>query len=95
MSAVALRRHLTPCRSGISRSCPTRCSRPASPSELLGKVAEYLAAGVKAVCLLEPDDERLTIYTERGPARQLGAHDRFELPAVLGGFSAEVSEFFA
>ncbi len=64
-------------------------------SELLAKVAEYLAAGVKAVCLLEPDDERLTIYTERGPARQLGARDRFELPDLLGGFSAAVSEFFA
>jgi Uma2 family endonuclease len=64
-------------------------------SELLAKVAEYLAAGVKVVCLLEPDDERLTIYTERGPARQLGTHDRFELPDLLGGFSAAVSEFFA
>lgn len=64
-------------------------------SELLAKVAEHLAAGVKVVCLLEPDDERLTIYTERGPARQLGALDRFELPDLLGGFSAAVSEFFA
>ncbi|MFO0896708.1 MAG: Uma2 family endonuclease [Pirellulales bacterium] len=64
-------------------------------SELLAKVAEYLAAGVKAVCLLEPDDERLTIYTERGPARQFGAQDRFELPDLLGNFSAPVREFFA
>jgi Uma2 family endonuclease len=70
-----------------------------SPSDrasgLLAKTAEYLAAGVRAVCLLEPDDERLTIYTERGPARQLAAHDRFELPELLGGFSATVGEFFA
>lgn len=64
-------------------------------SDLLAKTAEYLAAGVKAVCLLEPDDDRLTIYTERGPARQLAAHDRFELPELLGRFSTTVGEFFA
>jgi len=64
-------------------------------SELLAKVAEYLAAGVKAVCVLEPDDSRLLLYTERGPVRQFATGDRFALPELLGQFAVEVSEFFA
>jgi Uma2 family endonuclease len=63
-------------------------------SELLAKTAEYLAAGVKAACVLDPDDQRLTIYTERGPARQLANQEAFELPELLGGFRVQVSEFF-
>jgi Uma2 family endonuclease len=64
-------------------------------SDLLAKIAEYLAAGVKAVCLLDPEDEQLTVYTDRGPARQLAPADRFELPELLGGFQTQVSQFFA
>jgi Uma2 family endonuclease len=63
-------------------------------SELLAKVAEYLAAGVKAVCVLEPEDSRLILYTERGPVRQFAARDHFALPELLGGFTVEVGEFF-
>lgn len=63
-------------------------------SDLLAKTAEYLAAGVKAVCVLDPDDGRLTVYREQQAAKQLAAHETFELPDLLGPFRVRVAEFF-
>ncbi len=63
-------------------------------SELLEKSAEYLRAGVGAVCLLDPENETATVLTEHGPARQLSGSDRLELRPWLGEFSVEVRQFF-
>ena len=58
-------------------------------------LVERLVARRYAVCVLDPEDERLTIYTEHSPARQLAGADFFELPELLGGFRVPVAEFFA
>lgn len=63
-------------------------------SDLLEKAAEYLRAGVGAVCLVDPGAETVTVLTERGPARQLSGEDRLELRPWLAEFSVEVRRFF-
>jgi Uma2 family endonuclease len=64
-------------------------------SKLQAKVAEYLDAGVLAVCVVEPADEFVLVYTSDAPPRRLSGDDVLKLPEVLPGFSARVREFFA
>ncbi len=63
-------------------------------SELLDKAADFLRAGLGAVCLLDPESETATVLTERGPTRQLGRGERLELRPWLADFSVEVRRFF-
>jgi Uma2 family endonuclease len=63
-------------------------------SALLAKVAEYLDAGVTAVCLLDPTDETAYVYHGDRPVRILTASQQLTLPDVLGDFRVQVSEFF-
>ena len=71
-----------------------------SPSDrlpkVLAKTAEYLAAGVSEVWLVDPDEHRVDVY--RGSARSprtLGADQFLTSPDLLPGFSAPVTAFFA
>ncbi len=63
-------------------------------SALLAKVAEYLAAGVTAVCILDPSDETAYLYHGDRPVRILTSTQDFTLPEVLGEFRVQVAEFF-
>lgn len=63
-------------------------------AEILVKVAEYLAAGVKVVCLLDPDAQVAQIIEPDGPLRVLSAQDELTFPAVLGDFRVRVGRFF-
>ena len=63
-------------------------------SKLQAKVAEYLDAGVLVVCVVEPKDEFVLIYTPDAAPRQLSGDDLLKLPNVLPGFSVRVREFF-
>jgi Uma2 family endonuclease len=63
-------------------------------SKVLRKVTEYLLAGVKAVCVLDPKDETLRIYRDDQPEVVLGAEDEFTIPEILSGFSCRVGKFF-
>jgi Uma2 family endonuclease len=63
-------------------------------SALLAKVAEYLAAGVTAVCILDPTDETAYVYEGDRPVRILTATHEFALPDVLGDFRVQVADFF-
>jgi Uma2 family endonuclease len=62
--------------------------------DVLGKVLEYLNAGVSAVCVLDP--ERRTLHLDEGdqPVRILSEDDELTLPSILGEFRAKVREFF-
>ena len=63
-------------------------------SKLQAKVAEYLDAGVLVVCVVEPKDEFVLIYTPDAAPRQLSGDDLIKLPSVLPGFSVQVRELF-
>jgi Uma2 family endonuclease len=64
-------------------------------SDVLEKIAEYLHAGVDAVCIANPDERTLEVFTANSPARKLQATDFFSVPAILHGFQCRVEEFFA
>ncbi|HEY2412235.1 MAG TPA: Uma2 family endonuclease [Pirellulaceae bacterium] len=63
-------------------------------SDVLEKIAEYLHADVQAVCVANPDDRTVQIFTSDAPARKLEAHEAFELSSVLPGFQCRVDDFF-
>lgn len=68
-----------------------------SPEErwprLLGKVSEYLEAGVSAVVVLDPDRRTAHVYEGEDPVRVLSESDELALPGVLGGFRVAVARF--
>ena len=61
---------------------------------LQAKVAEYLAAGVLVVCVLDAVAEFAVIYTPDAAPRQFSGDDVVEFSNVLPGFSVHVREFF-
>ena len=63
--------------------------------EVMGKAAEYLEAGVTAVCIFHPDHETITIVRGDREPEVLHANDDFTLPEILGEFRVAVREFFA
>jgi Uma2 family endonuclease len=63
-------------------------------SALLAKVAEYLDAGVRAVCILDPSDETAYLYHGDQPVRILTSTQDLTLPELLGEFRVQVAEFF-
>lgn len=63
-------------------------------SKVLRKVTEYLLAGVRAVCVLDPEDETPRIYRDDKAEVTLSAEDKFAVPDILSGFSCRVGEFF-
>jgi Uma2 family endonuclease len=64
-------------------------------SDVLEKIAEYLHAGVVAVCVANPDDRTVQIFTSDAPAKKLKGEEILEVPNVLPGFQCRVDEFFA
>lgn len=63
-------------------------------SELHIKVAEYLQAGVLAVCVLDDNSRTLhAFFADREP-KVLTAADEFALPEILGDFGVLVARFF-
>jgi Uma2 family endonuclease len=60
---------------------------------ITAKVAEYLAAGVKAVCVLDPDTASVGVYTADELPRRLTADEELTLPEVFPDFRVPVREF--
>jgi Uma2 family endonuclease len=65
------------------------------PSELLEKVAQYLAAGGKLVWVFYPEEREVRVFAASGAMRILKGGDVIDAPELLPGFSAQVSAFFA
>jgi Uma2 family endonuclease len=63
-------------------------------SDLYEKVTEYIKAGVKVVCLVEPDKETVLVYPGEEFLRMLGANDELTLPEVLPDFRVPVRQLF-
>lgn len=63
-------------------------------SKVLRKVTEYLLAGVKVVCVLDPEDDTARIYRDDKAEVTLRADQDFAVEDVLPGFSCRVGKFF-
>lgn len=63
--------------------------------EMRAKVREYLAAGVRVVWVVDPDDLTVTVYTEPTRATVLEADAHLTAEDVLPGFSCRVADLFA
>ena len=58
------------------------------------KVAEYLDAGVRAVCFVHNDTRSVHMFRPDQPKRIFKAVDEFSLPELLGEFRVKVERFF-
>lgn len=66
-----------------------------SPSDrCLAKVAEYLAAGVLAVLVLDEESQTALLQFPDAMPRLLNVEEELTLPAILPGFAVLVREFF-
>jgi Uma2 family endonuclease len=63
-------------------------------SEIHVKVGEYLAAGVKVVCVADQQTETVQVFRDDEPSRTLTRGEDFTLPDVLGDFRVPVRRFF-
>jgi Uma2 family endonuclease len=59
-----------------------------------GKALHWLAAGTRAVVVLDPPLRTATVYRARDDIRVLTADERLDLSDVVPGWSAGVGEFF-
>ncbi len=64
-------------------------------SGILEKVAEYLGAGVEAVCVFLPESSSAHVFYPDRPGVILQGDEELTLPAPLDGFHEPVSAFFA
>lgn len=62
-------------------------------SHMNARVAEFLTAGVKVACVLDPQTATLRIYRDDEGPIVLQATDEFTLPDLLGDFRVRVSDF--
>ncbi len=64
------------------------------PSALSKKALEYLAAGAKAVWVVDPEAESVMIYTPPDHVRVLSKDERIDGGDALPGFGCRVGELF-
>jgi Uma2 family endonuclease len=64
-------------------------------SEIPEKIAEYLTAGVEAVCVLVPETSAAHVFYPDRPGVILEGDEELTLPAPLNDFHQPVSAFFA
>jgi Uma2 family endonuclease len=63
-------------------------------SEVQVKVAEYLDAGVRAVCIADDDTRSIHVFWADRPLHVFKSDDEFALPEILGDFHVKVRRFF-
>jgi Uma2 family endonuclease len=63
-------------------------------SDVQVKVAEYLAVGVRAVCVVDDDTRSIHVFRSDEPMRVFKAADEFALPEILSDFHVKVARFF-
>ncbi|HEX6766104.1 MAG TPA: Uma2 family endonuclease [Polyangiaceae bacterium] len=65
-----------------------------SVSELTKKALEYLAAGAKAVWVIDPEPRHVVIFAPNEQVRVVGPGDVVDAPEALPGFACSVDELF-
>jgi Uma2 family endonuclease len=63
-------------------------------SELIRKLSEYFAAGVRLVWVADPDERSVRAYRSSTDVRELRGTDSLSGEDVLPGFEAEVAALF-
>lgn len=63
--------------------------------QVLQKVGEYLTAGVTYVCVVNPQTQSATIYSQSPPDREFLHDQTIEFPDILPGFQLPVRDIFA
>ena len=63
-------------------------------SEVQVKVAEYLDAGVRAVCIADDETRSVHVFRPDKPVQVFKADDEFSLPEILGDLRLKVQRFF-
>jgi Uma2 family endonuclease len=63
-------------------------------SEVQVKVAEYLDAGVRAVCIADDDTRSIHVFCPDSPMHVYKSDDDFTLPEILRDFRVKVQRFF-
>ena len=63
-------------------------------AEMVRKAAEYLAAGVLVVLVLDPDPRSATVFGRDQAPQTLGPGDTLTLPDILGDFALRVGDIF-
>jgi Uma2 family endonuclease len=63
---------------------------------VLGKVSEYLEAGVSVVCVLDPEPQTVHIFraAQQQPVQLLNEDEDFTVPELLGDFRVPVRKFY-
>ena len=64
-------------------------------SDVIEKALEYLHAGVRVVCLADPQKENVAVFRDGQAPKLLHAKDSLSLPDVLPELSVPVGELFA
>ena len=64
-------------------------------SEMTRKLADYFGHGTRAVWLVDPDAEELTVYAASAIPRRLHGRDTLDGGDVLPGFATPVAALFA
>jgi Uma2 family endonuclease len=63
-------------------------------AELLKKSVEYLAAGARMVCLVDPEAQRVIVFTQQSFPTILGREDTLDANDQFPGLTLRVAEFF-
>lgn len=64
------------------------------PGEVAAKVADYLAAGARAVWIVDSEDRTVTVFAPASPARIFREEDELDGGDVVPGFRVRVGELF-
>ena len=64
-------------------------------ANVFAKVAEYLQANVLAVCVVDPDAETITVYTQSDAPQVYSRDDALHLPQVLPDWQPSVSSLLS
>lgn len=60
--------------------------------KVLGKVSEYLDAGVAVVCVVDPQKETVQVFRADGSTQLLGVDDKLTLPEFAEEFQVPVDQ---
>jgi Uma2 family endonuclease len=63
-------------------------------SDILAKVAEYLRAGAKTVCVLDDETKAVHVFHADRPSQVFASTGQFSVPEILPDFQIPVARFF-
>lgn len=87
-----------PIAAGLMQAVPDLCVEVLSPSDrwgdVLGKVGEYLSAGVAEVWVADPEQRTVQVFRPEQPPESFDSDDELKTESVLPGFACRVADLF-